>query len=276
MKKIKTAFEYILDNLFDVATVLIAGYIVIRHQVKPFAESDIAELATWILAVLGLIAVSGIWERNRRLTRIEKLSEESRDLVLRRISGRARSSDFFISGKNITDSTFSSAMNIYVSGMTLTRTTREYMEPWGKRLVAGANIRIMILDSSKKDILEELALRSAGTTTVEYWRNRLQTVETLVEIIAGTQGSKGKVELGRLPFIPSFGFTITDPDEQHGVCYVEIYHHKSAKPNPTFELSATKDSDWYKFFREQYEILWDSCRVQSFESLIEHDQKESG
>ena len=271
MKKIKTAFEYILDNLFDVATVLIAGYIVIRHQIKPFAASDIAELATWILAVLGLIAVSGIWERNRRLTRIEKLSEESRDLVLRRLSGRARSSDFFISGKNITDSTFSSAMNIYVSGMTLTRMTREYMEPWGKRLVAGASIRIMILDSSKKDLLEELALRSAGTTTVEYWRNRLQTVETLVEIIAKTQGSKGKVELGRLPFIPSFGFTIADPDEQHGVCYVEIYHHKSAKPNPTFELSATKDSDWYKFFREQYEILWDSCRVQSFENLIEHD-----
>jgi hypothetical protein len=267
MKKIKVAFEYILDNLFDVATVLIAGYIVVRHQIKPFLAIDIAELATWILAVLGLIAVSGIWERNRRLTRIEKLSEESRDLVLRRLSGRVRSSDFFIPGKSISDSTFSSAMNIFVSGMTLTRTTREYMEPWGQRLIAGASIKIMILDSSNNDLLDELALRSAGTTDVEYWRNRLQTVEILVEIIAKTQGSKGKLELGRLPFIPSFGFTMIDPDEQHGICYIELYHHKSAKPNPTFELKPSQDPDWYKFFREQFELLWDSCHVQSFENF---------
>ncbi|MBK9926635.1 MAG: hypothetical protein IPP66_15270 [Anaerolineales bacterium] len=276
MTKMRAAFEYILDNLFDVVTVLIAGYIVIRHQVRPFLASDIAELATWILAVLGLIAVSGIWERNRRLTRIEKLSEESRDLVLRRLSGRARSSDFFISGKSISDSTFASAMNIFVSGMTLTRTTREYMEPWGQRLIAGANIRLMILDSSKEDLLGELVLRSAGTTNIEYWRNRLQTVETLVEIIAKTQGSKGKLELGRLPFIPSFGFTMIDPDEYHGICYVELYHHKSAKPNPTFELVASKDPDWYKFFREQYEILWDSCRIQSFENFLEPKKAKNG
>lgn len=141
--------EYLLDNLFDIVTIVVAGYLVIRHQIQPFAPSDIAELATWILAVLGLIAVSGLWDRNRRLHRIEKLSEESRDLVLRRLSGKVHAADFFLAERQLSDKIFASAATIFLSGITLTRTTREYMYILSQRLVAGAYIRIIIVDPTK-------------------------------------------------------------------------------------------------------------------------------
>jgi hypothetical protein len=260
--------EYLLDNLFDIATIVVAGYLVIRHQVQPFAPNDIAELATWILAVLGLIAVSGLWDRNRRLHRIEKLSEESRDLVLRRLSGKVHANDFFLSGHQLSNQVFESATTIWLSGVTLSRTTRSYMHILSQRLVEGVQIRIILVDPAVDVALQELALQDQGSTTVEFWRNRLQTVQTIIEIIGKTPNNKGSLEIGYLPYTPSFGLVITDPFKPHGFCSVELYCHKSTETNPAFELRASDDPRWYEFFRRQYEDLWRSCRTEQLSSTV--------
>ncbi|GAB4578411.1 MAG: hypothetical protein Fur0022_11460 [Anaerolineales bacterium] len=87
--------EWLLDNIFDIVTVLVAILLVGKYQITPPTSNDIAEIATWILGVLGLLAISGLWERNRRLHRIEKLSEEGRNLALRYASRRVYASEFF-------------------------------------------------------------------------------------------------------------------------------------------------------------------------------------
>ncbi len=255
------AFEYFFDNLFDIITILIAGYLVVRHQVKPFGPDESSELLTWILAVLGLLAVSGLWERNRRLNRIEKVSTESRDLVLSKIKGTVTAKDFFIGNdKKPSEQNFSTASEIFLSGMTLTRTTREYVHILGERLKAGAYIKFMILEP-KLPLMEELVLRSFGDTTSEYWKTRIGTVVDLINVIAKTPGSKGKLVLGFLPFIPSYGFILLDQGQPHASCFIELYHHKSAISNPTFMLNPSEDPYWYKFFQEQFEIMWNSCRI---------------
>ncbi len=266
MSKLRAFFEYLLDNVFDIATILIAGFLVLRQQLQPSAITDFSELATWVLAVLGLIAVSGLWERNRKLHRIENIAQEGRDLILRRLADKAYAKDFFVNEKPVSDKTFASSDVIYVSGMTLTRTAREYMYVWGQRLVAGATIKVMILDT-ETSLLKELILRSSGQTTVDYWKNKLQAVQSLISYIAQTPESKGRIELGYLPYIPSYGFVIVDPDDPNGRCIVEMYHHESAKPNPTFELSCSDDTEWFNFFREQFDTMWKSCRVESFENV---------
>jgi len=138
----------------------------------------------------------------------------------------------------------------------------------GQRLIAGAAIRFIILEPND-NLMQELVLRSFGETTADYWKTRLNTVATIVDVIAQTPGSTGKVELGYLPYIPSFGFTIIDIDEPHGVCFVEIYHHESAEPNPVFEVEASDDAYWYGFFRHQYEAMWKSCRIETLPHLPE-------
>ena len=261
--RLQAFVEWLLDNLFDMATILVAGLLVVRYQIRPPTPADITEIATWILGVLGLLAVSGLWERNRRLSRIEKLSEEGRNLISRHLSGKIRADDFFRVERGLSDQTFASAATIFLSGITLTRTAREYMYVLGQRLATGAYIRIMITDPSIEPVLRELALRD-GDLTDEQYRTRLQAVEAVIDIIAKTPSSKGGLEIGYLPYVPTFGLVMTDPDQPHGFCSVELYHHRSTEPNATFELQASDDPFWYKFFRQQYEILWSTCRVKRF------------
>lgn len=259
--------EYLLDNIFDIATIVVAGYLVIRHQVQPFTPNDIAELATWILAVLGLIAVSGLWDRNRRLHRIEKLSEESRDLVLRSLGRKLRASDFFVSQYQLTDEVLTSANSIFLSGITLTRFTREYMYALGQRLVAGAYIRIIIADPTVASLLQEFVFR--GGVTAEYWCRQCEAAEAVANAIANTPDCKGKLEIGYLPHMPSFSIVMIDPEEPHGYCFVKLYHHKWGEPNPAFELRASDDPSWFGFFRRQSEVLWNGCRVERLPKTAE-------
>lgn len=256
--------EWLLDNLFDIVTILVAGTLVIRYQITAPTFDDMPAIVTWILSVLALIAISGLWERNRRLHRIEKLSEEGRDLALRYLNRRVYASDFFLSDRRLTAKDLSSANTIYFVGMVLSRTTREFMYVLGQRLMAGATVRFVVLDFESEMVLQQAYLQSFNAP-IEFWRDNLKTTETVIEAIAKTSNSKGAVEIGYLPYVPSFGITLIDPDQSHGVCFVELYQHRSAEPHPTFEVRATDDPYWYKFFQGQFDRLWESCRHKTFE-----------
>jgi len=260
--RLQAFVEWLLDNLFDMLTILVAGSLVIRYQIRPPTSTDITEIATWILGVLVLLAVSGLWERNRRLHRIEKLAEEGRNLALRYTSRKVHAGDFF-SERRLTAKELSSANTVYFVGKVLARTTREFMYVLGQRLAAGATIRFVILDPESETLLQQAVLQSFSAP-IEFWRDTLRTTETVVEALAKTPDVNGTVEIGFLPYIPSFGFVLVDPDLAHGVCFVELYQHRSVEPHPTFELRATNDPHWFRFFREQFDKMWESCRVKTF------------
>lgn len=252
MKFLRRAIEEIKqgENI-DLYLTVIAAFVVVGISIFGIATSNIISSVT--LAILGLIAIATLKNRHEFGEAIQGLAE---------LRGNAHAGDFFLSEKMISDQSFATADTIFLLGMTLSRTTREYIYVLGQRLVAGANIRIVILDPTMDSLLEQLALRSTGKTSVQYWRSRIEAVQTIIHIIAETPDAKGVLEVGYLPYIPSFGFTIVDPDEPDGMCFVELYHHESAKPNPAFQLRIGTDADWYKFFQEQADILWKSCRIE--------------
>jgi hypothetical protein len=274
LPKLRAFVEYLLDNLFDIITIIMAGYLVARGQLRPFTNEDIPELATWILAVLGLIAVSGLWDRNRRMDRIEKLSEESRNLTVRYLGGKIHADDFFQAEHEIPNSVLASANNIFFVGVTLSGTATEYASILRQRLVSGAKIRIVIVEPTDA-VLEDLKLRSWAKVEPTYYPDRLRSVESQFEYIVQESTGKGKLELGHLPFHPSFGLVMVDPDQPHGVCYVTIYPHKLTGPRPSFEVRASDDPMWYNFFRKQFDILWSSCRVETLPKETQpNEQKE--
>lgn len=258
--RIQKAIEFILDNLFDIATIIVAAGLVVRYQIQSPTLENIPELITWILAVLGLLAVSGVWDRNRRLNRIEKNSEEARDLAERFLNRKIYAKDFLLTESKVSDRVLSSAHSITFVGKTLSRTTRDFFPILEKRLVAGADIRFAVIDPEADDVLEQAVVKGFDTTD-DYWRQTILATETVIKAIAKTPKGKGRVEIGYLPYIPSFGLILIDQDQTHGRCFVEIYHHRSSAKNPTFEVNAADDPHWYKYFSEQTEILWESCRT---------------
>ena len=128
-------------------------------------------------------------------------------------------------------------------------------------MVAGANIRFVVIDPESDDVLEQAVLKGFDTTE-DYWRQTIHATETVIKAIAKTPKGKGKVEIGYLPYVPSFGMIVIDQDQPHGSCFVEIYHHRTSAKNPTFEINVADDPHWFNYFSEQAEILWESCRTQ--------------
>ncbi len=187
--------------------------------------------------------------------------EDMEQLFQHRI-GHARASSFLSFQRYLPDHLLASAHMICMSGFTLSRTTREYLRALEPSLTAKGDVRIMILEATDA-LLDQCVKRSGGQTTPEHWRKRLDSTESLLDVVAKTPGVTGTLSLGHLPYIPSYGIIMVDPDTQHGVIVVELYHHRSWEDNPTFELRADRDGDWYKFFRRQFDLMWESCRAET-------------
>lgn len=69
----------------------------------------------------------------------------------------------------------------------------------------------------------------------------------------------GSIEVGLLPYFPSFSMWLIDPDRLTGKIIVEIYGHRTAEPNPTFMLVPDRDAQWYAYFRKQFDLIWETC-----------------
>jgi len=259
---LQNALDYLLDNVFDILTIATTAYVFIRHEfVRPYGPDDFADLAAWILAVLGLIAVSGLWQQHRRLTAIENLSQETHDLVAKHLGGQVRAEDFFWSSdEKIAAQDFAQADDVYVVGMILNRTVRDHMAAFGDRLAAGANLRFLILDWQNETLMSIMPYRSYGARPKEWWQERIRQTEGHIEDIPTSEDVAGTLKVGYLPYFPSFGMWLIDPDKPHGKIHVEIYHHRTPELNPKFYLHADGDPFWYDLFRRQFDLLWQSCQ----------------
>ena len=187
-------------------------------------------------------------------------SEDMEQLLQHRI-GHARAGSFLSSKRYLPEQLLASAHTIHMSGFTLGRTTREYQRFLERCIMTGGTVQVMILETTDL-MLDQCVKRSGGQSGPEYWRIRLDSTKSLLDVIAKMPEVKGTLSLGLLPYIPSYGLIMIDPDTDHGVIAVELYHHRSSDDNPTFELRANRDGDWYKFFRKQFDLMWESCRVE--------------
>jgi len=204
------------------------------------------------------------------IDKIEQLSQENHDLVLKEYGKKAKARNFFSVDADLLHqlprSTFDDAKDIYLSGMSLRRTIRTLQPTLGSRITAGAHVRVIILDGKNNKLMEELVLRSAGAKKVKGWQEVLESVHDDVQtIIQGLpKNSKGSIEIGYLPYVPSFGIVLINPNGRNGrgkSCFVELYHHRSTEANPSFEINYENDEAWHKFFVNQYDLLWKSCSL---------------
>ena len=262
--KIRVILDWVIDNLFDLITIVVAAVIVIWYQIHAPTQEDIPELMSWVLGVLGLIAVSGLWERSRRLRRIEHLTQENHRLALRYLEHKALAKDFFHSEPRLTSvPLLASANTIYLAGKVLTRTVSESLHTLERRLKAGATVRVIILDPDKEEVLRQLSLRSVDAPP-EFWLHGIRATEQMVQLLGERAKGMGKIEIGYLPYVPSFALILIDPDQPQGIGFVEIYPHKHIGPHPTFKVLSSDDPLWFDFFKEQFEKMWQSCRIESF------------
>ena len=197
------------------------------------------------------------------MRRIEKLSEEGRNLALRSLNRKVYTNELFLPEPRLSPKELSSANVVYFGGRVLTRTVSEVLHVLKQRLEMGATLRLMVLDPENETVLQQLSLRSIDAPP-KFWLNGVRATEQIVQMLAENACDKGKVELGYLPYVPSFGLVLIDPDQPHGFGFVELYPHRAIGPHPTFRIQVADDPYWFNFFKEQFERMWQSCQIRDF------------
>ena len=257
----------------SIISVLIGIYFVFAVIALDDKPSETAILSS-VLSVMLFIAISNL-DRYRKLRRIDTQSEKTRELIEDKIVKQIKASAFFNEDAVPNSGALASASQIWISGITLGNTAKAFVHDLSQRLEAGADVRFILLDT-EEDTLEQLVRRSFGNQAdTKYYRERIEATRTLIRIIAETPDSTGTIAVGAISYVPSFGIVLIDPESANGKGYVEVYHHNSQRPSPRFRLDVDSDPQWFYFFKEQYELMWNRSTITNLPSEVQHGRNPS-
>jgi len=219
-----------------------------------FGVVDIKVVSGTTLAVLALLAVSGLATRHR-----SEAVERRLEQLAANLSGDIPADRFLKSRMPVLDEDVASAADIGLIGVTLTRTVRDLLPVLDRRLRRGASIRVLVIDGDGPARTEAVA-RSRGADAPDFYQHRLASTIDLLGVLASAAQDESALQLRLLPYVPTFGMCLIDPAETYGRIHVEIYQHQSIEQNPSFSLRADRDSHWYQLFARQFETLWASAQ----------------
>jgi hypothetical protein len=253
IKFIKKAIQDVLAGRnLEYYITLVFILVILGLDIFNLASPDILTNVT--LAVLALVVSTS-------LATSERLQELSNKLTKTQSSD-----DFFWKVKRSIEPDLSKAKYIGFAGAVLSRTLRDYSASLEERLAVGAQVQIILMDPNST-APDQAVLRSKGVSSRQFYIDTLRPTLERVGILAH---ASRKLELGLLPYKPAFGIVLIDPDEAHGKIIVEMYPHHSDSFAPTFELHPDRDLHWYKYFREQFNSLWDGCGQRHFSGQSVH------
>jgi hypothetical protein len=269
--------EFLIDNLTTLLTIGLAGFVIYRQEIAQIKVST-DDLLTAILGVLALLATSEIVERYRRLNSIERAVNRSLTFLESRFTDRPSAIAFFKKHPSL-DHYIQSANQIDLCGVTLTSTINKQFGNMRERLQVGAKIRILVVDPDSV-ALKMSAERSTSPDDTEYYRVRLDATFREIaylfrsweefEAIQDGSSRAGSLSVRLLSYAPSFGIISLDANRDNGIVFVEIYPHKFGfKSAPTFDVTPHRDGNWYKYFVDQFDEMWDAARPWQPEHLAE-------
>lgn len=256
--KTRRALRAVADVIEEIVSILlITALLAYAWFVDHTVLQDVPLLLGSAISILILVAISSLRDRLYRFRRIQEIVEETRQAILENTIIHVTRADEFFGGRDASYADLlSTASSIAISGITLSGTVQTYRATFRERLEAGAWIRLLIIDPTSEDVLKQIVLRSwSNVATPDYYKGSLGFISELVENIGNTPRAAGSLEIGYLPFAPSFGVTLVDPEEKDGAGFVEIYHHLTDK-SPGFGISAGKDARTFQLYREQFELMW--------------------
>ena len=254
-------FDFFLDSVEELVSLAVAGRLV-YIQLTSSINVPLNELLVNILIISALIAISNI-RYKYSLKKLRATVDNSNTVLNKKIFDPIRAENLFNVAHEPTKEFFEESKEINISGITLVKTIGKYHEILADRLIAGANIRIVMLKPNT-DAIKQLGLRSWGPTRKGYYNTRIKSTHDQINVIAEnirtSEKTHGSMVIGYIPFVPSFGITMVDPKSKaNGAAWVEIYHHKTDDTGPHFYIDSMRDGKWFIFFRKQFDEMWRSA-----------------
>jgi hypothetical protein len=256
--------NFVIDNLSAIVTLGFATYVIYRQEFSQFSFST-NDLLTAILGVLGLLTVSEIIERYRKLHKIEKTTDLIAAAIQSRVGEQPPASLFFLPEKLKLTDDIRKSKTMYMCGINLASILEsEYFEIFNS-LREKATLKLLLVEPESPAFYSAIN-KGQEPIDKEVQSSRLlaayKNIESLQKLLRENRekfpNQTGILEVRMISsYSPSFGLLIFDPEKAHGKVVVIIHPHKSGyKMNPRFVLTPNRDGDWYKYFVSQFDEMW--------------------
>lgn len=253
------------ENIDLYVTILLALVVAILG-IFQVAKFDV--VAGAILATLALLASAML--SSRRATRDMKLAnnklQETMDDLKLQLEQPAYISDLILQGYPDFASQLQSAKRVSVLGAVLSSTVSRYNSEFVRILNRGGTLRFVLSEPTP----EVFAMQSVRSSLVDDYnfmmnasQNAMKTILTLAE-----KNSLGLVELQTIPYLNPYNLIIIESADGIAKIYVRLMAFQtSASEQPVLEFDKKNDTDWYRFFEDQFEKIWSSSNQLKRENL---------
>jgi hypothetical protein len=259
----KRKSRYLLAIYLVVAGLAVIIALVAINYCEGNLQSILLNLSTELLGVVLIFFLVN------RLFLLEEwnVSERIDELIAAFKSSRQPSAIAFFQKQPSIEPHVQRASRIDLCGVTLTSTINRQRSNLRDSLREGAQIRILV-SNPDSSALQMSALRSE-TINVDYYRRRLEEAFEHLQYLhrhwlnqqqADSESRGGSLTVRLLSYAPSFGIMSFDANRPVGTMFVELYpHHTGFGSPPAFELTLQKDRDWYTYFADQFEAMWEAA-----------------
>lgn len=160
---LQNVLDFLIDNFSILLTVGFAGFVIYRQKISPTVVST-DELITDVLAVLGLLAISEIIERHRRLHGIEESTREVASLIRYRFADSPSAITYLRKPPDL-QAYIQNASEIDLCGVCLTSTVNKLFSALREQLKRGAKIRLLLMAPNSQAVemagfRSEMAMKS--------------------------------------------------------------------------------------------------------------------
>lgn len=248
-----------LINLLGVFVAIILGY-------RSIQTGKIDEYLQALLVVLGVLALAQLvagYSSAQRDATIKQLAETVKTLE-QSTSARTNAANFFSHRADFpsTESTLEGVKQFDAVGVSLIGLAVTHSGLLKAKLESGCRMRFIATNPVNNFLSDLVVQRFLEAQNRELHISHVTTSINSLSLLSTSNSFGGSVEVRLMDNLPPFGMLLMDSNLPSGKIRVELY--PEACPigqRPVFELWASRDGEWYHFFKQQFETLWEKAVV---------------
>jgi len=203
--------------------------------------------AEWIapitLAVLGLLAVATLGNRYRIEKVLQEIKSPSREVLFEEFPEDVKEH-------------IALSSEVWIVGVTLTRTIKTYYEILRHKLHKGDKVKVLLVHPAGPP-LEIVGRRAVFSITPERGESEIRT--SLEDLCYLKKYGGDNLEIRTIEYPISYGAIVINPYSSDGLLYLEHYPYKTERSSmPKMILSARQSPKWFELYRQELTSLWDS------------------
>lgn len=249
-------FDFIISNIFDLITLLLAGIATILSQT---GKIQVVTTLSILLGLMVTIALSDILFREKRFSKLESQTQEILQLT-------TCTSENIISGYEIDKIRveFNKASEVFLIGNTL-KTTLSYMEnELNEALSKGLTLKIVVMDFRNDFALQTLCEMYSDSEEVSYLQVKQSQRDSFKKIYKLTKQQynepQRKLSVGLFPSVLRYGLVLIEPNSTNGKIFIKPYKYTKYDRRPMILLEKSKQSEWFDFYKKQADAIWETCQ----------------